>query len=246
MERISASDFLRPKEAPSRDKAYTRLREWMPNLVKVIMYNSNPPEYALEVDLDGVKRNIVVGEIANLTNQKRFRDIYLSHTRIALTRLSQNDYDDQMIPAFAQAWEIVEVAETSELDELRGWLDKYLEDYRIGLSDDDAELNRSLQSEQPIEWDGDICININNLSRWMATHRQVVISQHKLAHILRRQGCDNRVLPVTTPDGLRRRRHYWVIPRNLLDGYDQIILQVREIRQAKNNRVKSGNIFGPS
>lgn len=145
-------------------------------------------------------RVVVVGNVANVTSQKRFADAVYSHTGKLIGPFRPAAWA-QILRALGQVVEVVESA--SREGSAEEWIDRYADTASLGY---DATILRRCN---PFVDDGSLHVHAGDFRAWLDTHQAQKLPLAQAVSLLRLAGFYSRQMTARDDNGKPIGRHYW-------------------------------------
>ena len=160
-------------------------------------------------------RVVVVGNVANVTSQKRFADAVYSHTGKLIGPFRPAAWA-QILRAMGQVVEVVESGSASRLGQLTEWIDQYAADAQTGTDYETLRQNR------PFRRDSMLHIHLGDLVRWITIRQQAKVQKTDILASMRLLGFSPTHIGARSETGDNCTRHYWIAREPLAHTGDSV------------------------
>jgi len=106
---------------------------------------------------------------------------------------------DRIVTLLIQTAELEEIGEGQYAEELRGYIQAYLDDRPPAEAGDNSEKAELLRHPRPIQIEGVVWIRIDHFHRWVATTMHDRIHKSILCARMKEVGCQSKVLGARDP-----------------------------------------------
>jgi len=153
------------------------------------------------------KRDVLIGGVASVTNQRTFRNAVYQATGNLPIQVKQPVWDN-ICMNLAKIAEIILADEVSRQGRLREWVDQYIETNCRGEVEDNDQLRPILQRLRPYLKDGMVFINAGNLTKYVRYSLGEIVKRRDVLSMLRVSGWDRKNVS-SRADGKVITKGYW-------------------------------------
>lgn len=159
---------------------------------------------------------IIFGPWANLFTPSKFSQHVEPVTMLVLPPFKKGEWDNVRAMILKVAVDVEPSPELTEAGRIRSWLDQYLEAHTPPpASDPPSEHYACAVTGKPFRnADGDICIRMVELVKWVKFHLEERPTQRQVINALNAVGWESRFEHVDDGNGNRSTVRAWVAPRS--------------------------------
>lgn len=179
------------------------------DVVRWTQATRHQPYYELHLR-DGMV--IAVGDVKNVTEQRRFANAVYAHTGRLLGPFSAANWA-RIVRALGSIVEISEAGSLSRLGQVIEWIDLYTADRAAALTDFDFT---TLKRNEPFRKGGRLFVHLGAFWKWLQTKQQQKIPKTELLATMKLAGFAATHAGARDEGGQSCTRHYWAATEPLL------------------------------
>lgn len=154
---------------------------------------------------------VAIGEVRNVTEQRRFANAVYAHTGKLLGPFKPDQWA-RIVRALGAIVEVSDAGSSSRVGQLCEWLDLYKGDKVVDLAEYDFE---TLRRTKPFRKDKCLYVHAGDFWKWLG-FQSVKIQKSELLATMKLVGFDSAQAAARDESGKSIGRHYWRITEHLL------------------------------